>query len=1073
MTNTPSFREDLISQIPALQLLQALGYTYLTPDEALTARGGKLSNVVLDDILAQQLRALNRIQFKGRALDFSNANIAEAIRRLKQEPFDGLVRTSEKRYDLLTLGTSLQQTIDGDTRSFTLQYIDWRHPERNVYHVTDEFSVERRQSHETRRPDVVLFVNGIPLVVIECKRPDLDKAAGEKAVTEGVTQTIRNQKPDEIPELFTYAQLVLAVSKNDALYATTGTPKRFWAVWKEDTGADETTVHRLINQPLSAASKDHLYNHREDAGAVRRYFDGLETAGERLPTTQDRTLYSLLRPARLLELGYQYIVYDNGEKKIARYQQYFAIRAAIARVEHLNAQGQRTGGVVWHTTGSGKSLTMVMFAKALALHPTITNPRIILVTDRVDLDDQIWRTFKNCGKSVHKAASGGDLVTAVRGGKYDVITTVINKFEKGAGEGFRDPDPNIFVLVDESHRSQYGSFHAKMRKIFPNACYIGFTGTPLTKGEKATVAKFGSFIHTYPMQQAVADGAVVPLLYEGRMAELGVNQAQIDQWFERVTRTLSDDQKRDLKRKFSRAEAVSRTEQRIQQIAYDITEHYTANFQGTGLKAQLAAASKEMAILYKQYLDEFGGVSSEVIISPPDTREGTEEVDSPTAPVVEAFWKRMMARYGTEDDYVREIKGSFSRADGVEILIVVDKLLTGFDEPRNTVLYIDKPLKEHSLLQAIARVNRLFEGKDFGYIIDYRGVLGELNAALNTYSALADFDTDDVAGMITDTSEVVAQLPEAHAAVWDVFRTVPNKQDTEALERSLEAEDRRAEFYEALSAFARALKVSLATVSFYEQTPERDINRYKADFAFFHNLRVSVRQRYAETVDYKEYEQKVRNLMNQHISSDGAEPITELVNIFDAEAFAAEVERIEGAAAKADTIANRVKKTLIAHLDEDPITYRRFSQLLTETIEAYRAGRLSELDYLKQAQAILAQVQQGTDRTTPTQLQRYHDAPAYYGVLQQELGTGADRPAAVGDTELADMAIAIEQLIEARKIRDWTRNRDIQKAMMNDIEDYLYSVTELRSQLNDGAVLDRVLEQLVDIAKQRDQRSAR
>lgn len=1070
MSDAPSFREDLISQIPALQLLQALGFIYLTPDEALAARGGKLSNLLLEDVLAEQLRALNRIQYKGRTVAFSDSNIAEAIRRLKNEPYDGLVRTSEKRYDLLTLGTSLPQTIDGDTRSFTLHYIDWRHPERNVYHVSDEFSVERRQSHETRRPDIVLFVNGIPLVVIECKRPDLEKVAGEKAVTEAITQTIRNQKDDEIPELFTYSQLLLAVSKNDALYGTTGTPKKFWSVWTNEA-ADEATVHRLINQPLSADKKNHLYNHREYATAVRHYFDTLEAAGHRLPTVQDRTIYSLLRPERLLELAYQFIIYDAGEKKVARYQQYFAIKAAIARVEHLNDKGQRNGGVVWHTTGSGKSLTMVMLAKALALHPTITNPRIILVTDRVDLDEQIWRTFKNCGKSVHQAASGADLVTAVREGKADVITTVINKFERGAGEGFKDPDPNIFVLVDESHRSQYGSFHAKMRQIFPNACYIGFTGTPLLKAEKATVAKFGDFIHTYPMQQAVADGAVVPLLYEGRMAELGVNQAQIDQWFERVTRTLTDDQKRDLKRKFSRAEAVSRTEQRIQQIAYDITEHYTANFRGSGLKAQLATASKETALLYKKYLDEFGGVSSEVLISPPDTREGNEEVDNTTAPPVEAFWKRMMERFGSEDEYTKEIKASFSRADGIDILIVVDRLLTGFDEPRNTVLYIDKPLKEHSLLQAIARVNRLFEGKDFGYVIDYRGVLGELNAALNTYSALADFDTADVAGIIADTSAVVAQLPEAYAAVWDVFKAVTNKQDTEALERSLEPEDRREEFYEALTTFARVLKVALATASFYDDTPERDINRYKADFAFFHNLRVSVRQRYAETVEYKEYEQKIRNLMNQHISSTGVEQITELVNIFDQEAFAAEVERIAGTAAKADTIANRVKKTLIEHIDEDPIAYRRFSQLLTETIEAYRAGRLSELDYLKQAQAILAQVQQGTDRTIPAKLQRYKDARAYYGVLQQELGVGADRPSAVGDEQLADMAIAIEGLIEHRKIRDWVRNRDIHKAMMNDIEDYLYSIPALVPQLRSGTVLDQVLEQVLEIGKQRDRQS--
>ena len=1067
MTYTPSFREELISQIPALQLLQALGYTYLNPDEALTARGGKLSNVLLDSILAVQLREINIIYYKGQAYPFTEDNIQEAIRKLKNEPYDGLVRTSEKIYDLLTLGISLPQTIDSNTRSFTLQYIDWKHPSNNVFHISDEFSVERRRSSETRRPDVLLFVNGIPLVVIECKRPDLDKG-GDKAVTEAITQMIRNQKDDEIPGLFVFTQLLLAVSKNDALYATTGTPKKFWSVWNEEREV-EARVHQLINRPMTLTEKNQLYNHREQAAAIRRYFDELEFTGERLPNVQDRTIYSLLCPERLLELAYQFIVYDAGIKKIARYQQYFAVKSTIERVESLNVQGKRTGGVIWHTTGSGKSITMVMLAKALALHPAIVNPRIILVTDRVDLDDQIWKTFLACGKKVHKAESGADLIEAVHSDKFDVITTVINKFEAAVGKGFKDEDPNIFVLVDESHRSQYGSFHSRMRQLFPNACYIGFTGTPLLKAEKATVIKFGDFIHKYPMQQAVNDGAVVPLLYEGRMAELGVNQEQIDQWFERVTRNLSDDQKRDLKSKFSRTEAVSRTEQRIQQIAYDITDHYRDNFKGAGFKAQLAAASKEMTILYKKYLDEFGEVSSEVIISPPDTREGNDEVDNTTSPVVEAFWKKMMERFGTEDKYVHEIKSSFARADGIEILIVVDKLLTGFDEPRNTVLYIDKSLKEHSLLQAISRVNRLFEGKEFGYIIDYRGVLGELNAALNTYNALAEFDTEDVAGIIADTSEEVKKLPLYHSALWDVFKEVTNKLDTEALERFLEPEDRRQQFYEALTIFARSLKVALSTVCFYQEMPESQVNHYKADFRFFHNLRISVQQRYAETIDYKDYEQKIRNLMNQHITSSEVKPITELVNIFDREAFAAEVEKIEGTAAKADTIAYRVKKTITERIAESPVVYKRFSQLISETIEAYRAGRLSEAEYLKQMRDILRQTQQGSDSMIPARLHHYQHAQAYFGVLQSILGSSLDGLIDVIPEELlADMAIEIEKVIEKRKIRDWINNRDIHKSIMNDIEDYLYTIKAQYGLSVTGVEMDLVLEQVLEVAKQRD-----
>ncbi|NVM22837.1 MAG: HsdR family type I site-specific deoxyribonuclease, partial [Desulfobacterales bacterium] len=556
MSQPPSFREELISQIPALQLLIAMGYTYLTPDEALALRDGKKSNVVLEGVLEPWLKAHNQITFKGQTYPFSEANIRQAVETLTREPYDGLLRTNERVYELLTLGTSLKQTIHGDTKSFSLHYVDWQHPENNVYHVTDEFPVEKRGSRETRRPDIVCFVNGIPLVVIECKRPNLERGGG-RAVEEAIEQMLRNQRNDEIPNLFVYSQLLLAVSVNDAYFATTGTPKKFWTIWREQAhGAFvdiDPDVHPLINRSLTEADKQHLYSWRENAFWVRRHFDELEAAGDRLPTPQDRTLYSLLRPQRLLHLTYQFIVYDAGVKKIARYQQYFAVEDTIRRVAHLNTQGMRTGGVIWHTTGSGKSLTMVMLAKALALHPNIRNPRVIIVTDRINLDSQIWGTFRACGKQVERAESGKDLAKLIRQGKADLITTVINKFETASKVEVRDGGINIFVLVDEGHRSQYGSMHAKMRQVLEKACYIGFTGTPLLKKDKTTAAKFGGFIHKYTMRQGVEDSVVAPLLYEGRMAELAVDQEGIDKWFERVTKDLTDEQKLDLKRKFSRA----------------------------------------------------------------------------------------------------------------------------------------------------------------------------------------------------------------------------------------------------------------------------------------------------------------------------------------------------------------------------------------------------------------------------------------------------------------------------------------------------------------------------------------
>lgn len=1079
LMKNPSYREDHISQIPALHLLINMGYTYLSPEQALQLRGGKPKNIILEDVLDKKLRQLNHIHFKGQTYDFSDSNIRQAIEKLTNPDYDGLITTNSRLYELLTLGESFKQTIHGDTKSFSLHYIDWKNPANNVYHVTEEFPVERSRSHDTRRPDIVLFVNGIPLVVIECKRPDLNKAG--KAVDEAITQMIRNQKDDEIPGLFIYSQLVMAIATNEAMYATTSTAKKFWSIWKEETDLDPE-IQALINQP--ARSDEFIHRLKETH---------VKLVPNRLPTEQDRLLYALLRPARLLHLIYQFIVYDAGVKKIARYQQFFAIEATVRRVAHLNNQGQRTGGIIWHTTGSGKSLTMVMLAKALALHPNIANPRIILVTDRVDLDLQIYGTFKACGKKVERAEYGADpnegkkdrptdkvsrrteksLVHMVRKGTADIITTVINKFDAAARSKVVDDNPNVFVLVDESHRSQYGEIHTKMRRVFKKACYIGFTGTPLLKKEKTTAAKFGSFIHKYTMRQAVEDNAVVPLLYEGRMADLQVDQAQIDKWFERVTRGLTAEQKLDLKRQFSRNEEIDQADQRIKMIAYDISEHYDTNWKNTGFKAQLAASSKRMALKYKSYLDEFGLVTSEVVISPPDTREGNEAVDNTIDPEMERFWKRMMARFKSEDAYNREIRAAFADPDGLDILIVVDKLLTGFDEPRNTVLYIDKPLKEHSLLQAIARVNRLFDKKEFGYIIDYKGVLGELNQAMQTYDALEGFDPEDVAGTVTDASEEVAKLPQYHTDLWDVFKTVSNKEDIEALERFLEPEDIRQKFYDALNRFAKCLRVALATVNFYEQTPEWRINTYKADLRFFHNLRVSVKRRYAEAVEYKDYEHKIRKLMDSHIKADDVVVLAQPVNIFNDAEFEQVLEEIEGTVAKADTIAHTLKRTISEKWEQDPEFYKKLSRLIEETIEAYRRGRIDELEYLKKMTEAREALVTGRQNERPERLGHYQHAGAYYGILKDPLTnvytaeTKTEEKLSEFEVILVDMAIKMEQIIEERKIVDWIHNPDIQNKMLIELEDYLYSIKGRYDLHISGDEIDAMLSQVIEVAKQR------
>lgn len=1078
MARSDAYKELISSQLPALQLLVNLGWQYLTPSEALALRGGRESNVVLTGVLESWL-AQQTFERKGRRYAFSEKSVKEAIRKLTNEPFRSLMVTNEAVYELLTLGTSLSETIDGDTFSPSLHYIDWQNPENNIYHVTDEFSVERRGSHEKRRPDMVLFINGIPLVVIECKRSDVvgeverrdPSVVGEgepghitKPIAEAISQMIRNQNEDQIPHLFVYSQLLMAVHKNEAYYATTGTPKKFWSIWREEHDI-ETQVHERINAPISSEVKAKLYNWRAFAHQYHQHFAALD---ERLPTEQDRLIYALLRPSRLLEMLYQFIVYDGGVKKIARYQQYFAIKATINRVVHRNAQGTRTGGVIWHTTGSGKSLTMVMLAKALALHPAIQNPKVILVTDRVNLDDQIYGTFHACGKSVVQAQDGGHLVRLVTGKlkqgekNGDVVTTVINKFDQAARDKVRDEGINIFVLVDESHRSQYGSMHTKMARVFPNACYIGFTGTPLTRAEKSTAEKFGSFIHKYPMRQAVADQAVVPLLYEGRIVEQDVDKDQLERWFERTTRHLSEEQKADLKRKMSRSEAVNATEQRIKEIAYNVALHYEQNWRGTGFKAQLATASKRIGLRYLRYLLDYE-IKAALVISAPDTREGHEEVGELNEPIVQAFWQQMMNRYGSEEAYNREVIRSFAQPDGIEIMVVVDKLLTGFDEPRNTVLYVDKPLREHTLLQAIARVNRLFEGKDYGYIIDYRGVLGELNEAMNLYDALAEYDAADVEGTIADVAAEINKLPQLHSDLLAVFKTIANKEDTEAMERLLEPEDRRQHFYEALTDYARALRVALSTTQFYEDTPEKRINLYKNDLKFFHQLRQSVKMRYAEAIDYRDYEEKVRKLMDEHIKATGTSTITELVNIFDAEKFDAEVEKLGTPAAKADTILNRMKRTITEHMDEDPTFYRRFSELVEETILAYRQGRIDQLEYLQQAEKVLDQMRSGYDAGLPSELSRYQHAPAYYGILRLALSENGLR-----DNDMTELAIQIEQTIESHKVTDWTTNLDVQKRIKQHLDEMLYELERRHNLTYTVEELDMLIEQVLEVAKARD-----
>jgi type I restriction enzyme R subunit len=962
--------EEHSSKIPALTLLSNLGYEFIPPSACLAQRG-KSSVVILPHVLREVL-AKQRFSYLGKLRSLSEESIDKIVHQLANPAMnEGLSAANEKLYDALTYGITVTEFIDGKKHSPTIQMIDWQTPANNEYHFTEELTVENTHGTGKCIPDVVCFVNGLPWVVIEAKRPvssQKGKAkAGKSSVLEGVSQSIRNQAQDQIPHLFAYSQLLISINGDDGLYGTCGTKDKFWAKWKEEE-ITEVTFSRLKNTPLSPAKLDALFDHRPSK--TRETYLALIAGGDLLVTDQDRLLVSLLRHDRLLELTRLFSLFDKKNGRIvARYQQVFGIKALVERITTfddgveeggvINAkrQGARNGGVIWHTTGSGKSFTMVFLSKALIWLPELAKCRVIVVTDRVDLENQLSQTFMSGGalstkdQSKAMATNGARLAQQIGRGNERIIFSIINKFGTAVAlpECYND-SPDIIVLVDEGHRSQNGENNIRMRQTLPKAAFVAFTGTPLLQDDK-TENKFGKIIHSYTMQQAVEDKTVTPLLYEERKAELSPNDKAIDAWFDRITDTLTDKQRADLKRKFAQQGQIYQTHGRLELIAHDISDHFQ-NFKHRGLKGQLACDSKASAIRYKVLLDEIGKVTSVVAMSAPDTREGHCEVDKDSTDIVQNWWKNNVANQD-EKTYTKQIIKAFSEDDGPDIMIVVDKLLTGFDEPKNTVLYIDKPLKQHSLIQAIARVNRLYKDKDFGYLIDYRGVLTELDTTIEKYQDLAKrtqagFDIDDLKGLYSAMETEYKKLPSLYATLWSFFDSVQNKSDRAALCQVLAVKienidgqltdvnlKKRDDFYAALSAFARCIKVALQSAGYFNDERFDDKRAlYKQTLKNMTDLRQQVRAAAEETIDYDQYEEDIRALLDKHIGgveireSKGAYWVGDLgtnsqpVPMTDAEARN-----------KKDAITGRMTRQIEQELADDPYAQEYFSKLLKEAIE--------------------------------------------------------------------------------------------------------------------------------------------
>lgn len=1018
----PVANEMNTSQRPAIEVLQKLGYKYISEEENKNLRNNILTDVIFKDILAKKLNEINSYEYKGEKYKFSASTIGQAIKDLNEDLVTGLISTNEKIYDLLTLGKSYQENmVDGTKRSFDIKYIDFEHPENNDFYVTEEFSVLRMNGKDYARPDIVLFVNGIPLAVIECKDVSVP-------IIQAISQSIRNQKPDYIPQLFKFIQIVMAANKNETKYATCGTPDKFWSTWNEQYVEKQ---NELLNKTVIG----------------------------RQVTKQDRDIISLFEKERFLELIKDFIIFEAGTKKICRYQQYFAVKAMLERIKH-----DKKGGVVWHTQGSGKSITMVYITKKLMEDKEIQNSQVVIVTDRVDLDKQIHKTFNRIGVEAARATTGNNLTELIKNEKIRVITTVVNKFETVVKSGVSVETPNTFILVDEGHRTQYGEINRRMQEVFKGAIYISFTGTPIMKRDRNIFDKFGGLIHKYSLDDALKDKAIVPLIYEGKMVDQEVSKEAIDMRLDMLTRNLTPEQKMAVMKKWSRFEKVASSEQRLELIAWDIASNYNQTLKGTGFNAMLACNKKIEAVKYYNiFRDEFPELEVAVVISPPDMREGEGSIDEDTNDIVKKFYINAISNYKNEEEYEETIKSKFINGD-IDILIVVDKLLTGFDAPKASTLYLDKQIKEHNLLQAIARVNRLCDGKDYGYIVDYRGLLGELDKALTMYqeAGLEEFNEEDIKSSVYYIDTEINNMFEAYEKLKDIFKDIKNKNDLEEYEIFLEDEKIRKDFYDKLCKFGSMLGIILPSDQAYYKIGKEKTSELRKALAFYQKLRATVKLRYSETIDHKEYEAKMQKLLDNYVVAKEMMRITEPVDITDAENFDKELEKMGTDRGKADTIRTRLTRTISEKSKEDPAYYKKFSTRIEETIEAYRNRRITDSEYLQKMQDIKEDFRKGNSGIVYPSNITTENSRAFYGVIYDKLIPIMKENANI--EEIGEIALTIQREIESKIKRDWHYNTDIHNEIAQAIDDTIFMYATRKNIKLDLDELDKLIEEIINIA---------
>ncbi len=1037
------FNERPECQNRLIAFLQKMGYEYVSRSEAEQKRGS-LSKVIFTDEL---IRFLNKQTFKYQnyELNFSGESVQRAVNALDASLLQGLSLASKEIYNLLTLGISLEENviIDKDVpvrQSFDLSYIDFEHPANNIWQVTEEFSVERPNG-QYARPDVVLMVNGIPLAVIECKKSSVD-------VKEGVLQNVRNMGPDYIPHLFKYTQLVLAMNPNKVVYGTCGTSSDYFVEWRED----DVEWQKDICQKCSP-----------DGNILE----------------QDRITVSLLDKKRFLTLIHDYIIYDSNIKKICRHQQFFAVENAIKRINGEDDKGT-TGGVIWHTQGSGKSLTMVMLVKKIQSVKSKEQPRFVIVTDRVSLDKQIRDNFANSQMAPVRAATGKGLKTLLKDKGNQVITTLINKFETVCKNRYLEVDSEKFyVLIDEAHRSQYSAMYNYMREVLPNATFIAFTGTPLiSKSKKNTYKKFGDPIHNYTMKRSIEDKITVPLVYEGRKVKQNDPSNTIDAFFESLTENLPDDKKQELKSKYSKWSKLAEASSRINLVAFDIYDHFVNYCIPKGLKAMVVCSSRATAVDMYNIISSLPGkkANPRVVITFGDKREGDDDdVTSASIKKINNYHdKHVKPLFGDNDEkYTDSVCDDFKNPEGeINMLIVKDMLLTGFDAPVAGVLYVDKTLQEHNLLQAIARVNRVYKGKDFGLIVDYWGIFKKLRTAVDIYddaeSSMNSYDQEDIEGSILGPIDEKNKLEAAYEELWNMFADVDKNSTSDAWQKSLENDAKRNEFYEKLKAYANHLNLALTNRDVFVEIGFDKLEEYRSDYRFFDKLRQSVIERFDNEIDLSKYEAGIKNLLDTFVNATEIHQIIKPVSITDEKAMEKLLSSDEPSNVKADKIKTRIESELKQVRYDDPLLFEEFSTKIKTTLAEYDKTRDAD-KYFSAMETMADDFRNGRmTRDYPTSIANDSDAKSFYGAVI----TTARSKSPISITEsienvIADYSRRITKAVAENAKRDWKHNEVVHKQIHRALDDCLFEMfDEIGVKIDNSNIdmIDLIIDEVMKVA---------